>query len=332
MNRILLARTDAIGDLILTLPVLRSIKEAYPDSEVDLLSSDYTRDLLENESYIDHLLTIPGRSVANMSGVYRLAELLREHWYDVGILMYPRFGLTLALFLAGIPIRAGSAYRLYSFLFSNPVRIHRRDSGKHELDLNYELAEAVLPGLARHEPRLTVSGEQQDRARALLASEDLPSDSPYIVIHPLSRGSAPNWRLGRYLDLAAELSAQGLPVIFSGSSSEGELIASAQQERGSSLINLAGKTDLKTLVGLISGAKLLVTGSTGPIHIASAVSTFAVGIYPPQAALSAARWGPRGGTNKLFVPTVESKGTDYDTCMDAISVDTVTAYVLSKCE
>jgi ADP-heptose:LPS heptosyltransferase len=77
---------------------------------------------------------------------------------------------------------------------------------------------------------------------------------------------------------------------------------------------------------------MLITGSTGPIHIATAVRTFAVGLYPPQSALSPTRWGPRGGANKLFVPSVYNVDGDDADCLEQVTVSDVAAYVLSKIE
>ena len=77
---------------------------------------------------------------------------------------------------------------------------------------------------------------------------------------------------------------------------------------------------------------MIVTGSTGPIHIAAAVGTFAVGIYPPQTALSATRWGPGGRLVKLFVPRIDGKASAAVACMDAVATETVAAFILSKLE
>jgi ADP-heptose:LPS heptosyltransferase len=90
---------------------------------------------------------------------------------------------------------------------------------------------------------------------------------------------------------------------------------------------LAGETDITTLKGIISAADLVVSGSTGPIHIAAAVGTFAVGIYPPESALSATRWGPRGSANKLFVPPVHALRGNMQQAMDLIDLDEVCGFI-----
>ncbi len=332
MSRVLICRTDAIGDLILTLPLARSIKEKYPDALVTMLVSEYTRWLLSNEEYIDGIMTVPGRSVGDVHGLKRLTEDLMDRSFDVALLVYPRFSLALATALAGIRLRAGTAYRSYSILFTKAVPLHRRESGKHELDLNYELAEAVFDGLPHFEPQLTVVDAQVESAKKVLTDHGLAVGEQFAIIHPLSRGSAPNWLIDRYLELAGTIAGSGLRVVLTGSADEREAVSSALQRMGVDFPNLAGETDLSTLLGLIKLASVVITGSTGPIHLATAIGTEAVGIYPPQQALSATRWGPRGGANKLFVPDVKPNDRSLHDCMDTVSVADVAAYVLSKCQ
>ncbi len=332
MKRILLSRTDAIGDLILTLPVTRSIKEAYPDLHITMLISEYTEPLLAGEEYVDGVITIAARELGNYVEVKELSNLLRTADFDAVVFFYPRFSLALAAWIARIATRVGTAYRSYSLLFNKRVRLHRKHSGKHELDLNYDLAEAVFPGLPCHEPHLTVLGQELDSARALRAEQGVEPGESYVIIHPFSHGSAPNWTLDRYLLLAKELAASGVTVLITGSPTERERIEAALRNGPAGVVNIAGKTDLHQLKGLIKTAALVVSSSTGPIHIAGAVGTFAVGIYPPQAVLSPVRWGPRGGANKLFVPEVASKEGQKGNAMDEIKVEEVLAFILSKLE
>jgi len=330
--RILLSRTDAIGDLILTLPVARSIKGLHPDFHVTMLVSEYTEPLLETEKYIDGVIAIPSRELGNYVEVRELADLMKTASFDAVIFFYPRFSLVLAARMAKIPIRIGTGYRIYSLLLNRRVKQHRKQSDQHELDLNYELADSFLPGLPRHEPRLNVSDLEIDSANRLLSENGIAATDPFVIVHPLSRGSAPNWRPERYVSLIRQLAASGVPVVVTGAAHERQQLDNILSGSSKGVINLAGATDLHQLKGLIKTARLTVSSSTGPIHIATAVGTFAVGIYPPQRALSPVRWGPRGGANKLFVPAVTSNKGPIDELMSTIKVEDVLSFILAKLE
>jgi len=330
MKRILVSRTDAIGDLILTLPVARSIKEGYPDYHITMLVSEYTEQLLEGEEYIDGVMTIPGRELGNYVEVRELSHLLQAASFDAVVLFYPRFSLALAVRMAGIGRRIGTGYRSYSLLLNERVKLHRKHSGKHELDLNYELVESAFPGLPHHEPHLAVLEHEICSAQALLARHGASFDEPYVIVHPFSRGSAPNWKLENYVSLAKGLAASNVTVLITGSQAERQRLGSFFTDNLRGVVNVAGETDLRQLKGLIKAAAMMVTSSTGPIHIATAVGTFAVGIYPPVAALCPIRWGPRGGANKLFVPEVTPNEGQTGSLMDGIKVENVLAFILSK--
>jgi heptosyltransferase III len=333
MKRILLSRTDAIGDLILTLPVARSIKETYPDYHITMLVSEYTEPLLEGEEYIDGVMTTPGRALGNYVEVKELSHLLFAGDFDAVVFFYPRFSLALAARMAHIGRRIGTGYRSYSFLLNERVKLHRKHSGKHELDLNYDLVESMFPGLPRHEPHLAILESEISSAQALLAKQGVDLDKPYVIVHPFSHGSAPNWSLENYLLLSRELASAGLTVLITGSQHERQRLSNSFSAGTSGgIVNLAGETDLHQLKGLIKTAAVVVTSSTGPIHIATAVGTFAVGIYPPVAALSPIRWGPRGGANKLFVPDVTPNDGGIESLMNGIKVEDVFAFILSKLE
>lgn len=328
MSRILLCRTDALGDLLLTLPVARSLKESNPQHELSMLSARYAAPLLDNEPYLKEVLTLSGRTPAGIPEFRKLVGDLEERNFDAVIHLYPRPSLALATQLAGIPQRIGTAFRWYSPLFNKRVKLHRRQSGKHELDLNYELAEAFQSELPRFEPELTVDESQLNRARLLLREIGL-SERLFVIVHPLSAGSAPNWSLARYVELVEVLQAAGVPVVLTGSAAEAERISSVVRAEWRGVHNLAGRTDLPTLVAMIKLARAVICGSTGPIHIATALRTLAVGIYPPQQEISPVRWGPRGGSAKLFQPPPEAR-TKGDSAMDRISVPEVAEYLLSE--
>ena len=327
MTRILLVRSDAVGDLVLTLPVARSIKQADPSIQITFLASRYAAPLLAGESYIDDIVTIPGRSLENFNQISALARDLRRMNLDLCVMFYPRLSLALAAYLAKVPIRVGTARRAYSFLFNRRVKLRRRNSGKHELDLNYDLVAERFPGLTRFEPSLTVTPAEAEQANKMLQEVGIAQDSRFIIVHPLSHGSSPNWRLGRYVELVAKLTKDGHRILITGSQLEAGDIAAAFGVIGPGAVNLAGRTDLAVLKALISKAEMLISGSTGPIHIAGAVGTFAVGIYPPESTLSPQRWGPRGSANKLFLPPVnEYKGSLVD-LMDQIAVEDLYQFV-----
>ncbi len=327
MKHIILSRTDAVGDLILTLPVARAIKERLPDCQVTMLVSRYTAPLITQEKYLDRVIALPGRALET-GQIRAVARDLKKLHAAAIIYFFPRLSLALAGWLAKIPVRVGTGRRAYSMFFNKRINLARRFSGKHELELNYLLAESLLGDLPRHEPHLDISADELTAADRLIVKCGLSANERFLVIHPMSHGSAPSWPLDSFVQLAVQLAGRGEKIMVTGSALEHDEIQSAFRNCPESVVNVAGQTEVGTLKGLICRARMLIAGSTGPLHIATALGTFGVGLYPPVAALSPVRWGPRGGANKLFTPPVDQSRESAAAQMRLISVDEVAAFII----
>jgi ADP-heptose:LPS heptosyltransferase len=172
----------------------------------------------------------------------------------------------------------------------------------------------------------------EDRAKAggLLARYGVPA-AGYVVVHPGSGGSSLNWSPRRYRVFVAEMAkASAWAVVVTGSAAETETAAFVAGA-GAGRVSVAGETDLGALVGLLAGARLFVSGNTGPMHLAAAVGTPTVSLFSPLRSGAPRRWGPVGNRSAVLVP--EGRACDRCTrercpdfnCMEAITVEEVLA-------
>lgn len=326
LRRILLVRTDRIGDVVLSLPAASLIRSRIPEAEVHFLTRPYTAPLAAMAPEISAVLTDEGE------GAVTLARKLRSGGYQAAVLLHPTFRLAATLFLAGIPIRVGTAYRAYSWLLNRRVAQHRRESQRHELELNLDL---ICEGLGFGEqgmdwgqfgPNLVVSPEQKAAAKA-----DLVLDTGnLVVVHPGSGGSARDWPLANFAGLIDRLSAEGFELAVTLGPGEDWL----RQKMGpmlSSRIRWISGLDLGRLAAVLSIAILVVSNSTGPLHIATAVGARALGIYCPVKPCLPRRWGPYGPDHAAVTPDVPScprciggKCRHWD-CMESLKVESVFA-------
>jgi heptosyltransferase-2 len=237
-------------------------------------------------------------------------------------------------FLAGIPVRVGTGYRWYSWLFNRRVYEHRKDARRHELEYNLNLLQAIggeaAPGEFR--PTMPVGELARERARSVLASIGIDPAETLVLLHPGSGGSARDWPWRRFGELARRLKA--LPstrVVVTGGRGEKGLVERVLEVAGEGVLGLAEELDLRGFTGIIAKASLFVSNSTGPIHIAAAVGTPVIGFYPQVKPLGAERWGPYTDRRTIFTPEgrspsctdcVGAPGTDC-ACMDSIDVGRV---------
>lgn len=303
IRKVLLVRTDRIGDVVLSLPSAGLVKEKIPGSEVHLLTRAYTAPLAAMAPAVGGVLIDEGE------GAWALARKLRPGGYDAAVLLHPAARMAAAVLLAGIPIRVGTAYRAYSLLLNRRVPMHRRGSPRHELELNLELTARGL-GLGGLDdrncparlPELRVSPEDREAAAG---KAGLRPAGDLVIVHPGSGGSARDWPLGRFAELIDLLAARGVTVAVTLGPGEEGLRSRLEPALKSAPSWISG-LDLGELASLLSLARVVVSNSTGPLHMAAAVGAKAVGIYCPIGPCLPGRWGPYGPGHLALVPEVPS--------------------------
>lgn len=324
-EKILIIRTDRIGDVTLTLPMAHAIKKFYPGAQVAFLVREYTRPLAENNKYIDETIVLKEKNGKILYG--ENIELLKK--FDVCFLVHPTFELALLVYLSGIKIRAGTGYRWYSFLFNRKIYEHRKYAEKHELEfnlsmlnvigINYEtMADNIDFGLC---PDVGAT----EKVKAYLKNNGIDPESKLIIVHPGSGGSSVDLPFDKMKQLTTKLSEiNGVEILITGGKPEAELCSRLIVSKKTK--NLAGVFNLKELIALISLSDILIANSTGPIHIAAALNKFVVGFYPKVVSCSAERWGPYTDNKAVFKPEMECnnctvKKCRLTNCMDTIDIE-----------
>ncbi len=302
-KHILVSRTDKIGDLLLSLPVFQTLRKAFPRARITALVSSYAKEIVQGHPAIDAVETVePGENF------WTLKRRLKNLQVDTFIALYPRPKLALAAWLAGIPIRVGTAFRWYSFAFDPKVRLHRRFNDKHEVEFNLEMLKPL--GLQEFVSKieLPVKKESEVFAKDLLKEKGIKKGDHYVVIHPGHKGSALNWSPLRYSQIVSKLCKESnLQVVITGGPEETPLISQLTAflsfggaERKPIL--LIGVCNLKQLAAVYRGADCFLSGSTGTMHLAAAVGTPTVSLFCPIPETTPARWGPWGNPSTVLMP------------------------------
>jgi heptosyltransferase-2 len=322
---ILLVRPDGIGDQILCLPVASEIRRRMPDATIGFLSSAYAAQIFQHHRDVDRVLTLTGRERWT-----DLVQVFSGQW-DAAIFLKPFFRLMLAAFTARVPIRVATGYRWYSMLANRRVYEHRKDFSKHESAYNLGLLRGLgfEPGLPIA-PMLSVTEAEQSWAKVRL--ESMPKRR--IVVHPGGFTARP-WKLEQYRDLVQRLIRAGYGVVLTGSAEERDAMWAGVNDRyadGPTLLNLMGEINLRELMAVISICRGVISGSTGPAHIAGALGVATVTLFDPRRNMLPVRWKPYGTNVSLRpdVPTCERcvyEVCPYWDCMELITVDQVMAAI-----
>jgi len=330
----LVSRTDAIGDVVLTLPVAGWLKQQHPGCRVVLIGRAYTAAVATACPWVDEFLEydekLPSPSLAQ----------LRSYGAAAIIHVFPNKRLARLARAAQIPVRIGTRNRLFHWLTCNRlVTLSRRHSPLHEAQLNLQLlaplgygAPLALPAVAEW-VRLVPAVPLRPELRQLLAARQQGQFN--VILHPRSRGSAREWGLAHFGQLARMLHAAGHRVFVSGTLAEGAELATAnwfREYKKYLVADLTGQLGLPEFIAFIAAADGLVAGSTGPLHLAAALGRHALGLYPPIRPMHPGRWGPLGPHAEYLVfdrpdcQNCRTQPTDC-TCIKAIEVAIVAAQV-----
>ncbi|RME26563.1 MAG: lipopolysaccharide heptosyltransferase family protein [Candidatus Zixiibacteriota bacterium] len=303
-DRVLVSRTDKLGDLILALPFIASLKSRYPDCQVDVAASLYASPILENHPLVDGIVRVQNDQLFT-NKLYRrdLRHNLRMAGYKAVVVLFPERQISRVYHRVGIPHRLGTGRRFHSVFFNHRLMHSRKANRKHEAEYNLDFLQFFNDGPTIHEPKVYPTERELRNARRILQESGV--NEPFVVLHPGSGGSAENWPLRRFLELYRLLTEQGMVVIMSGSEAEGKMISEAAMPLGLDIRQVTGQTDLRTLAALLSLASTVVANSTGPLHLAVAVGTPVVGLYPSRRIMSPRRWGPLGEHNQVIQPDRE---------------------------
>jgi heptosyltransferase-3 len=308
-ERILVVRTDRIGDLVLATPVFEALKNSYPNLEIDALVSSYASPVLQNNPHVNRVL------IYNSAGHRILLETLRQNNYDLTIVVYPRPGLAWLVFRAGIAVRIGTAYRWYSSLFTHKIHQHRSRVERHESEYNLEMLRPLGFQSGRILPKIYLSKSETEAAEAFLRDCGLNKNDLKVIIHPGGGRSSLRWPEKKFGEFAALLKQRvSARIIITGEESEKRISKRVLQFLSQQAVDLTGKLNLRQLAAVISHSDLMVTNSTGPMHLAAALGTRVVGLFCPIRTASPVRWGPCGSGQVTLRPPVKPCRCSVEMC------------------
>jgi len=292
-QRIIISRTDSIGDVILTLPLAGLLKDRFPQSTITFLGRSYTRDVIHACIHIDAFLNWDELASVDEAAAVRT---LKDLHADLIVHVFPRREIAKLAKKAGITARLGTTNRLYHWFNCNRlVRLSRRKSSLHEAQLNIKLAESITgTGLLPLEKIYPLYGLTRTEALDDSLASLIDSQKMNIILHPKSKGSAREWGLKNFIELINMLPEDRCKVFISGTEEEGKMMDKSGIFNAPGVVNLCGRMSLGQLMSFIQSCDVLVAASTGPLHLAAALGINAIGIYPPIRPMHPGRWAPLG--------------------------------------
>lgn len=359
-RRILLLRLERIGDLLMSAAAIESVRAQAPDARIDLVVGSWNRAVAERLHGVDCVETLDapwlarGAAAASTIGLVGRAKAWRHHGYDLAINFEGDIRSHALLAIAGIPRRVGFAMAGGGPLLTDVVP-HRPD--RHVSANAAALVAAAFGGdpLAVVEAppaafRLDVPADAAAAAAALVGAHPR-----YVAVHVSGGRAIKQWDLDCFAAAAATIARDlGAAIVLTGASGDAGLVEAVKAQilhpRASSLptslptsiptslptsvVDVTGKADLLVMAALLARARLVLTGDTGPMHLAAAVGAPVVAVFGPSMPW---RYGPVSTAHRIVrvdlpcapcnmirKPPERCQGHTPD-CLVGVTVDAVTA-------
>lgn len=356
--KILINRTDAIGDTILTTPVAKVLKEKFPDCHITFLVVSKSSSLLLDHPYIDDV-KIYNRSTPFYSKIAQIISIFSEvkptHYFFIGGGYLPNF----IAWLMRVKFRGGLISRWHTFIFLNKgIRQKRSMVSMHEIEYNINLLSPLgvkyhYSELGNYVPTISVlknSSENLEIFNKDLIKHNLDTNKKLIFIHPGMTGHTLNWssrNYGRFIVKMEQKFPGMFNYIISHTPSDERFLLglkdllSEEKNKNLPVYFFNGQElGLSFYMSILSSAKLFLGPSTGTTHIATALNVPVIGIYSPIKVQSTKRWGPVGHESsrlKIAYPDVicgevykcALKSCPYYECMGKIEVEDIVKHATS---
>ena len=328
MKKILVINVNWLGDVIFSIPLFKSLKNAYPGSEISCLAPSRVKEVIDLIPIVDETIVFDerGEHLSPLAKL-KLIQSLKQKHFDMAFILHRSHTRAWLAYLAGIPVRVGHVEKKRGFLLTHAYqppsgRLHRSDYYSH-------LLESFGISVADRMCDLSVSSEEESAARERLRRLGVRDSDFVVVINPGGNWDLKRWPKENFAGLLKQLMAQSsVKVLLSGAPKDVALVNDIVSLAGVKPIVLTGETTLKELAALFKCVDLLISGDTGPLHLASGVGTDTLSIFgPTEPELT----GPRGrgksvilrkdvGCNKEPCYFLECPKNE---CMHAVGVDEV---------
>jgi heptosyltransferase-2 len=292
-KRILVVRTDRVGDVVMITPMIRELRKAFPEAFIATLTQQNTSEILLNNPYLDKILI----DDLKKENFWEVVKELKKYKFTDGLLVLPTERAAYQLFRAGIRKRIGVGHKLYEVItFMKSVSRNNYVPLRHEADYCMDLVRKLGVVTDNIQPEIFISEKEKIWIDSFYKTNNINRKKYKIIIHTGSKNSAPNWSEDKYFELIETMHNKFknddfvlLLTAYEMTDMLKNKIASLDDKR---IINISDKLkNLRELIKIISSIDLMICSSTGPIHLADALNIKCIGIHCNRPMNCSRYWG-----------------------------------------
>ena len=279
LRNILVVQTAFLGDVILTVPLVQSLKHHFPSAAIDIVVIPRSAELLEHHPAIRTAVIFDKRGKdAGLKGLLRLSKELCHNNYDLAVVPHRSFRSALLVRMAKIPRRIGFNRSSGKFFFTDVVRYVPT---LHEVDRNAKLLEPLgVHSQEREFPQLFPSRQDDEIVDRFLLNHGITTVDRVVGVAPGTIWNTKRWLQERFIEVIKQLTADNLSVVLVGGSDDAEVCRQICEGSSSSRVySAAGTLSLLQSASLIKRCRVLLCNDSAPMHLAVAMHTPVVSIF-----------------------------------------------------
>jgi lipopolysaccharide heptosyltransferase II len=310
LDRILVVRLDNIGDMVMTGPALRALRNAFPSADITMMVSPAGQQVTPFLPWIDEVIAwraiwqeISPNAPLNPNRELRLVELLKNRHFDAVFILtsfsqspYP---VASTCYLAGIPLRIGQSKEFGGGLLTHWVKAQPDRS--HQVDRNLHLLEAVGILADGSHMELHLPEHAVQSAEQILSVFGIQPGDPFVVMAPGASCASRRYHQDRFAAAAEGIVQKtGLPLLILGSEHEEDIIqpVTSLADNSPLIHSLVGQTNLGEMMAIIRNSRLVIANNSASLHIADTFRRPMVILYSGTEYLE--QWQPRHATARLL--------------------------------
>jgi heptosyltransferase III len=277
MKKILLTRLKFIGDVVLTTPLIRTLRDTYPSAFISYLGERHAVSLLEHNPMLDEIIPVDLKNPTFLAQAALYKKLYFEK-FDCVIDLFSNPRSALMSFATRAPIRVGADRRGRGRLYTKRIA----DDGKPKSAIEFHYQSLVALGITprSYKTEVFITDQEKQRASDFLARAGMPSSQKIIALQCGGTWPAKLWGTDRFIELARMCQKEfNAAILLTGGANDRSIVDEVKREVPGAVDAVA--LPLRQLAALLSRASAMVSNDCGAMHIAVAVGTPTIGIFGP---------------------------------------------------
>lgn len=323
INNILLIHLRRIGDILLTTPAVRAIREFYPDKKITYLTEEPFYEVLSGNPYLDNVILLQEDEKKDMKKYLQFLRNIRKKRFDLVIDFYGNPRSSLIAFVTGAKHRIGYTYPVRQYLYNTRVPVNANE--RYVVQVKFDLLRSIGIQCENEKLDIFISQNTRNKVDTFLREKGVDDFTKLIAFSPTSRRRTRRWLPERFAELGDRLIDSGKKVLFVWGPGEKEYIDSIVSIMKRKPI-VSFESSVKESAALLERCRLLVTNFNGSKHLAVAVGTPTIGLCEPS---EVPCWNPASNMHIAIFKDVPCAGCKKKeeclemTCMKLIKVDEV---------